>query len=331
MGNQLATAISTIEKQFGAGAIIRMNEGADHAIPHISSDIAGLDIALGIGGLPRGRVIEIFGRESSGKTTLALQMIAATQAAGGTCAFIDAEHALDPVYAESLGVRLDSLLVSQPDCGEQGLEITDLLARTGEVDVIVVDSVAALTPKAEIDGHMGDQHVGLQARLMSQALRKLTATVSRAGSIVVFINQLRQKIGVTFGSNETTPGGNALKFYASVRLDVRRIGGLKEGEEHTGNKIRVRVVKNKVAPPFRQVELEIHFGKGISKEADLLELGLTHDLIEKRGAHFRLNGEPIGHGRTNAISWLSQNPQQMAELRAAVWAASGLGGTAVSE
>jgi recombination protein RecA len=304
----LAAALAQIERQFGKGSMMRLGDREDVAIPAISTGSLGLDIALGIGGLPRGRVVEIYGPESSGKTTLTLQVIAEAQKAGGTCAFIDAEHALDPIYAQALGVDTDNLLVSQPDTGEQALEICDMIVRSAAVDVVVIDSVAALTPKAEIEGEMGDAHVGLQARLMSQALRKMTANIKNSNTLVIFINQIRMKIGVMFGSPETTTGGNALKFYASVRLDIRRIGAVKEGEEVVGNETRVKVVKNKVAPPFRQCEFQILYGVGINHMGELLDLGVQQNLIEKSGAWYAYQGERIGQGRKNACDFLEANP-----------------------
>jgi recombination protein RecA len=305
----LSAALSQIEKQFGKGAVMRMGDiAAVRDVDVISTGSLGLDLALGIGGLPRGRVIEIYGPESSGKTTLTLQVIAEAQRAGGTAAFVDAEHALDPVYAGKLGVNVDELLVSQPDTGEQALEITDMLVRSGSVDVVVVDSVAALTPKAEIEGDMGDSHMGLQARLMSQALRKLTANIKRSNTMVIFINQIRMKIGVMFGNPETTTGGNALKFYASVRLDIRRTGAIKKGDEIIGNETRVKVVKNKVAPPFKQAEFQILYGEGISREGEIIDLGVSHGLIEKSGAWYSYNGERIGQGKDNVREFLKQNP-----------------------
>ncbi|MBS0614917.1 MAG: recombinase RecA [Proteobacteria bacterium] len=304
----LAAALGQIEKQFGKGSVMRLGDaGATYEVDTIPTGSLGLDIALGVGGIPRGRVIEIFGPESSGKTTLTLQIIASAQANGGTAAFVDAEHALDPVYAEKLGVKVNDLLVSQPDTGEQALEITDMLVRSGAVDVVVVDSVAALTPKAEIEGEMGDSHMGLQARLMSQALRKLTGNIKRSNTIVIFINQIRMKIGVMFGNPETTTGGNALKFYASVRLDIRRIGAIKSGEEVVGSQTRVKVVKNKVAPPFRETEFEIMYGTGISKEGELIELGVLHNLVEKSGSWYSYKGERIGQGKDNARVFLQQH------------------------
>jgi len=306
----LAAALSQIEKQFGKGSVMRLGDaGSTYEVESISTGSLGLDIALGVGGIPRGRVIEIFGPESSGKTTLTLAIIASAQRNGGTAAFVDAEHALDPVYAEKLGVKVNDLLVSQPDTGEQALEITDMLVRSGAVDVVVVDSVAALTPKAEIEGEMGDQHMGLQARLMSQALRKLTGNIKRSNTIVIFINQIRMKIGVMFGNPETTTGGNALKFYASVRMDIRRIGAIKNGEEVTGSLTRVKVVKNKVAPPFRETEFEIMYGTGISREGELIELGVLHGLIEKSGSWYSYKGERIGQGKDNARVFLQQHAE----------------------
>ena len=306
----LAAALSQIEKQFGKGSVMRLGDaGATYEVDSIPTGSLGLDIALGVGGIPRGRVIEIFGPESSGKTTLTLAIIASAQSHGGTAAFVDAEHALDPVYAEKLGVKVNDLLVSQPDTGEQALEITDMLVRSGAVDVVVVDSVAALTPKAEIEGEMGDSHMGLQARLMSQALRKLTGNIKRSNTIVIFINQIRMKIGVMFGNPETTTGGNALKFYSSVRMDIRRIGAIKNGEEVVGSMTRVKVVKNKVAPPFRETEFEIMYGTGISKEGELIELGVLHNLVEKSGSWYSYKGERIGQGKDNARTFLQQHPE----------------------
>ena len=306
----LAAALSQIEKQFGKGSVMRLGEaGATYEVDSIPTGSLGLDIALGVGGIPKGRVIEIFGPESSGKTTLTLSIIASAQRYGGTAAFVDAEHALDPVYAEKLGVKVNDLLVSQPDTGEQALEITDMLVRSGAVDVVVVDSVAALTPKAEIEGEMGDQHMGLQARLMSQALRKLTGNIKRSNTIVIFINQIRMKIGVMFGNPETTTGGNALKFYSSVRMDIRRIGAIKNGEEVVGSMTRVKVVKNKVAPPFRETEFEIMYGTGISREGEIIELGVLHNLVEKSGSWYSYKGERIGQGKDNARTFLQQHPE----------------------
>jgi recombination protein RecA len=311
----LAAALGQIEKQFGKGSVMRLGDpGVDNTIGTISTGSLSLDIALGIGGLPRGRVVEVYGPESSGKTTLALQVIAECQKTGGAAAFIDAEHALDPTYAEKLGVNLDDLLVSQPDTGEQALEITDMLVRSSAVDVVVVDSVAALTPKAEIEGDMGDSHMGLQARLMSQALRKLTANIKRSNTMVIFINQIRMKIGVMFGSPETTTGGNALKFYASVRLDIRRIGAIKRGDEVIGNETRVKVVKNKVAPPFKQCEFEILYGEGSSREGELIALGVKYDMIEKSGAWYSYKDERIGQGKDNVRSFLKEHPEMADEI-----------------
>ena len=299
--------MSQIEKQFGKGAVMKMGDRENTDIPSVSTGSLGLDIALGIGGLPKGRVIEIFGPESSGKTTLTLQAIAECQKEGGTAAFIDAEHALDPSYAEKLGVNVDELLLSQPDTGEQALEITDMLVKSNSVDLIVVDSVAALTPRAEIEGEMGDHHVGLQARLMSQALRKITGNIQRSNAMVIFINQIRMKIGVMFGNPETTTGGNALKFYSSVRLDIRRIGSVKEGDEVIGNETRVKVVKNKVSPPFKQAEFQIMYGQGINVEGEILEYGQKLGLVEKAGAWYSHNGEKIGQGKVNASNFLKEN------------------------
>jgi len=311
----LDAALGQIERQFGKGSVMRLGDAqTGQGIESVSTGSLGLDIALGIGGLPRGRVVEIYGPESSGKTTLTLSVIAQAQKAGGTCAFIDAEHALDPAYAERLGVRVDDLLVSQPDTGEQALEIADMLVRSAAVDVIVVDSVAALTPKAEIEGEMGDHHVGLQARLMSQALRKLTANIKRSNTMVVFINQIRMKIGVMFGNPETTTGGNALKFYSSVRLDIRRIGAVKKGEEILGNQTRVKVVKNKVAPPFQKCEFDILYNEGISKEGELIDMGVEHKLVEKSGAWYSYNGERIGQGRDNVREFLREHPDTASEI-----------------
>ncbi|ENY73167.1 recombinase RecA [Aeromonas diversa] len=312
----LAAALGQIEKQFGKGSIMRLGDSQTMDIEAISTGSLSLDIALGIGGLPCGRIVEIYGPESSGKTTLTLQVIAEAQKMGKTCAFVDAEHALDPVYAAKLGVNVDDLLVSQPDTGEQALEICDMLVRSGAVDVIIVDSVAALTPKAEIEGEMGDSHVGLQARLMSQALRKLTANIKNANCLCIFINQIRMKIGVMFGNPETTTGGNALKFYASVRLDIRRTGAIKDGEEVVGNETRVKVVKNKVAPPFKQAEFQIMYGAGISKEGELVDLGVKHKLIEKSGAWYSYNGEKIGQGKANVMKLLVENKALAGELEA---------------
>ena len=305
----LDAALGQIERQFGKGSVMRLGDAeVGKGIESISTGSLGLDIALGIGGLPRGRVVEIYGPESSGKTTLTLSVIAQAQKVGGTCAFIDAEHALDPSYAQRLGVNVEELLVSQPDTGEQALEIADMLVRSAAIDVIVIDSVAALTPKAEIEGEMGDHHVGLQARLMSQALRKLTANIKRSNTMVVFINQIRMKIGVMFGNPETTTGGNALKFYSSVRLDIRRIGAVKKGEEVLGNQTRVKVVKNKVAPPFRKAEFDILYNEGISKEGELIDMGVEHQIVDKSGAWYSYNGERIGQGRDNVREFLRSNP-----------------------
>ena len=314
----LEAALSQIDRQFGKGSVMRMGDAGAAQIESISTGSLGLDIALGVGGLPRGRVVEIYGPESSGKTTLTLHVIAEAQKAGGTAAFIDAEHALDPVYAEKLGVNVDNLLVSQPDTGEQALEITDMLVRSGAVDVLVIDSVAALTPKAEIDGDMGDSHMGLQARLMSQALRKLTSVIKRSNTLVIFINQLRMKIGVMFGNPETTTGGNALKFYASVRLDIRRIGAIKKGDEVLGNETRVKVVKNKVAPPFKQTEFDILYGEGISYEGELISLGVKEGFVDKSGAWYSYNGDKIGQGKDKARNFLKENPAISEELDAKI-------------
>ncbi len=314
-------AVSTIEKQFGKGSIMRLGEGiAPPEVKVVPTGSLGLDIALGVGGVPRGRVIEIYGPESSGKTTLALHVVGEAQRLGGICAFVDAEHALDIGYARKLGVRTDDLLVSQPDCGEQALEITEMLVRSGAVDVIVVDSVAALTPRAELEGEMGDAHVGLQARLMSQALRKLTGTISKSNTLVIFINQIRMKIGVMFGNPETTTGGNALKFYASVRLDIRRVGALKDGDRVVGNRTRVKVVKNKMAPPFREVEFDILYGEGISREGDLVDLGAECGAVEKSGAWFGFGGDRIGQGRENAKQYLRDHPDVARKIEAKVLA-----------
>ncbi|HLE93413.1 MAG TPA: recombinase RecA [Sulfuricaulis sp.] len=311
----LNMALGQIEKQFGKGSVMRLGDaGVVQQVEAISTGSLGLDIALGIGGVPRGRVVEIYGPESSGKTTLALSVVAQTQKLGGAAAFIDAEHALDPLYAKKLGVNIDDLLVSQPDSGEQALEITDMLVRSGGVDIVVIDSVAALTPKAEIEGEMGDSHMGLQARLMSQALRKLTANIKRSNTLVVFINQIRMKIGVMFGNPETTTGGNALKFYASVRLDIRRIGAIKKGEEVIGSQTRVKVVKNKVAPPFRQCEFDIIYNEGISKEGELVDIGAESGIVDKTGAWYSFNKERIGQGKDNARQFLKDNPDIAAEI-----------------
>ncbi len=311
----LAGALSQIERQFGKGSVMRLGDGGvARDIEVISTGSLGLDIALGIGGLPRGRVVEIYGPESSGKTTLTLQVIAEAQKLGGCAAFVDAEHALDPQYAAKLGVKVDDLLVSQPDTGEQALEITDMLVRSGAVDVVVIDSVAALTPKAEIEGDMGDSHVGLQARLMSQALRKLTANIKRSNTLVIFINQIRMKIGVIFGSPETTTGGNALKFYASVRLDIRRIGSIKKGDEVIGSETRVKVVKNKVAPPFKQAEFEILYNEGISRLGEIIDLGVAAGLLDKAGAWYSYSGNRIGQGKENVRAYFKENPELAREL-----------------
>ncbi len=310
----LEAAISQIEKSYGKGSVMKLGQRQEMNIEAIPTGSIGLDIALGIGGVPKGRIIEIFGPESSGKTTLTLHIIAEAQKKGGTCAFIDAEHALDPVYAKKLGVNIDDLIISQPDTGEQALEITDTLVRSGAVDLVVIDSVAALVPKAEIDGEMGDSHMGLQARLMSQALRKLTASISRTNCMVIFINQIRMKIGVMFGSPETTTGGNALKFYASVRMDIRRIGSIKDKEEVVGNQTRVKVVKNKVAPPFRTVDFDIMYGSGISKEGEIIDIGVKYDFIEKSGSWFSYGDIRIGQGRENAKQYMKDHPEIADEL-----------------
>ena len=320
----LAAALSQIERNFGKGTVMKFDQGAIVQVEAISTGTLGLDIALGIGGLPRGRIIEVFGPESSGKTTLALHVVAEAQKNGGICAFVDAEHALDPVYAKKLGVKVDELLISQPDSGEQALEIADTLVRSGAIDVLVVDSVAALTPKAELEGEMGDALPGLQARLMSQALRKLTASISRSNCMVIFINQIRMKIGVMYGSPETTTGGNALKFYASVRLDIRRVSTLKERDEATGNQVRVKVVKNKVAPPFKQVEFDIMFGEGISKVGELIDLGVKAGMVEKAGAWFSFDSQRLGQGRENAKTFLKTNPDVAAKIEATIRQNSGL-------
>ncbi|MFZ5465657.1 MAG: recombinase RecA [Pseudomonadota bacterium] len=332
----LAAALTQIERQFGKGSVMRMGDStASREVDVISTGSLGLDLALGIGGLPRGRVIEIYGPESSGKTTLTLQVIAEAQKKGGVCAFVDAEHALDPTYAAKLGVNVDDLLVSQPDTGEQALEIADMLVRSNAIDVVVIDSVAALVPKAEIEGEMGDSHVGLQARLMSQALRKLTANIKRSNCLVIFINQIRMKIGVMFGSPETTTGGNALKFYASVRMDIRRIGSVKKGDEIIGNETRVKVVKNKLAPPFKQVEFEILYGEGISREGEIIELGVANGLIDKSGAWYSYNGDKIGQGKDNVRQWLREHPEKAQEIeqqiRAKAMPAGAGGRAAVSD
>jgi recombination protein RecA len=320
----LEMALSQIDKQFGKGSIMRMGEKGSMAIEAVSTGALALDLALGIGGLPRGRVTEIYGPESSGKSTLAMHVVAEAQRNGGTCAYIDAEHAMDPVYAKAIGVDIDQLLISQPDTGEQALEICDMLVRSGAIDVIVIDSVAALTPRAEIEGEMGDSHMGLQARLMSQALRKLTANLNKTQTIAIFINQLREKIGVLFGSPETTPGGRALKFYSSVRLDIRRIESLKDGAEVVGNRTRVKVVKNKVSPPFRQAEFDIMYGKGISREGSVLDMSVDLGIVKKSGAWFTYEGEQLGQGRENAKTFLVENPEVMVEISEKVMIAAGL-------
>ncbi|SDG93831.1 recombinase RecA [Pelagibacterium luteolum] len=320
----LEAALGQIERSYGKGSIMKLGENASVSVDSISTGSLGLDIALGIGGLPRGRIIEIFGPESSGKTTLALHVISEAQKAGGICAFIDAEHALDPIYARKLGVNVDELLISQPDAGEQALEIADTLVRSGAIDVLVVDSVAALTPRAELEGEMGDSLPGLQARLMSQAMRKLTASIARSKGMVIFINQIRMKIGVMFGSPETTTGGNALKFYSSVRLDIRRIGAIKDREEMIGNQTRVKVVKNKLAPPFRQVEFDIMYGEGISKTGELLDLGVKSGIVEKSGAWFSYDSQRLGQGRENSRQFLKDNPEIAAQIEAGVRESAGL-------
>ena len=321
----LAAALQQIEKQFGKGSIMKMGDAEiDEGIQVVSTGSLGLDIALGVGGLPRGRVVEIYGPESSGKTTLCLQVIAEMQKLGGTAAFIDAEHALDPQYAQKLGVNVGDLLISQPDTGEQALEISDMLVRSGSVDIIVIDSVAALTPRAEIEGEMGDQMVGLHARLMSQALRKLTANIKKTNTVVVFINQFRMKIGVMFGNPETTTGGNALKFYASVRLDIRRTGSIKKGEETIGNETRVKVVKNKVAPPFKQADFDILYGEGISRESEIIELGVLHKLIDKSGAWYAYQGEKIGQGKDNVRDYLKEHKEMAHEIEQKIRAIVGI-------
>ena len=310
----LSAALSQIERQFGKGSIMKLGENRSMDVETISTGSLGLDIALGAGGLPMGRVVEIYGPESSGKTTLTLEVIAEAQRNGKVCAFVDAEHALDPIYAEKLGVNIDELLVSQPDTGEQALEICDMLTRSGAVDVIVVDSVAALTPKAEIEGDMGDSHMGLQARMLSQAMRKLTGNLKQSNTMMIFINQIRMKIGVMFGSPETTTGGNALKFYASVRLDIRRIGAVKQGDEIVGNETRVKVVKNKIAPPFKQVEFQILYGEGINSLGELIDLGVQNKMVEKAGAWYSYNGERIGQGKANATKYLSEHPEMAKDI-----------------
>ncbi len=321
----LEMALGQIEKQFGKGSIMRLGENAHMQIEVIPTGALALDVALGVGGLPRGRIVEIFGPESSGKSTLAMHVVAEAQRNGGTCAYIDAEHAMDPVYAKAIGVNIDELLISQPDTGEQGLEIADMLIRSGTLDVVVIDSVAALVPRAEIEGEMGDTHVGLQARLMSQALRKLTANLNRSQTIAIFINQLREKIGVMFGSPETTPGGRALKFYSSVRLDIRRIESLKDGAEVVGNRTRVKVVKNKTAPPFKQAEFDIMYGKGISREGSVIDLGVDLGIVKKSGAWFTYEGEQLGQGREKAKEFLVDNPELMVEITDKVMRKAGIG------
>tara|TARA_R110002095_G_scaffold209253_1_gene195652 strand:- start:1245 stop:2369 length:1125 start_codon:yes stop_codon:yes gene_type:complete len=320
----LDAALSQIERAFGKGSIMKLNDGQKIDVETVSTGSLGLDIGLGIGGLPRGRIIEIYGPESSGKTTLALHVIAEAQKMGGTCAIVDAEHALDPGYAKKLGVDIDNLLISQPDAGEQALEITDTLVRSGALDVLVIDSVAALVPRAELEGEMGDSHMGLQARLMSQALRKLTGSISRSRTIVIFINQIRMKIGVMFGSPETTTGGNALKFYASVRLDIRRIGAIKNKDEIVGNQTRVKVVKNKMAPPFRQIEFDIMYGEGISKTGELIDLGVAAGLVDKAGSWFSYDGQRIGQGRENVKTFMAENPEIAEKLETQIRSNAGL-------
>ena len=321
----LATALAKIDKSFGKGSVMRLGDDTRPPVSVIPTGSVALDVALGVGGLPRGRIVEVYGPEASGKTTVALHAVASAQRAGGNAAFIDAEHALDPVYAKALGVDIDNLLVSQPDTGEQALEITDMLVRSGGLDIIVIDSVAALVPKAEIEGEMGDSHVGLQARLMSQALRKITGALSSTGTTAIFINQLREKIGVFFGNPETTTGGKALKFYASVRLDVRRIGGLKDGDQPVGNRTRVKVVKNKMAPPFKQAEFDILYGQGISREGSLLDLGVDNGVVRKSGAWFTYGEDQLGQGKENARNFLKDNPQLAAEIEEKILAALGIG------
>jgi len=321
----LEMALGQIEKQFGKGSIMRLGENTHMQIEVIPTGALALDVALGVGGLPRGRIVEIFGPESSGKSTLAMHVVAEAQRNGGTCAYIDAEHAMDPVYAKAIGVNIDDLLISQPDTGEQGLEIADMLIRSGSLDVVVIDSVAALVPRAEIEGEMGDTHVGLQARLMSQALRKLTANLNRSSTIAIFINQLREKIGVMFGSPETTPGGRALKFYSSVRLDIRRIESLKDGAEVVGNRTRVKVVKNKTAPPFKQAEFDIMYGRGISREGSVIDLGVDLGIVKKSGAWFTYEGEQLGQGREKAKEFLASSPELMVEITDKVMRKAGIG------
>jgi len=326
----LEMALAAIDKQYGKGSVMRMGEKGSMAIEAIQTGAMALDVALGVGGLPRGRIVEIFGPESSGKSTLAMHVVAEAQRNGGICAYIDAEHAMDPVYAQAIGVDIDQLLISQPDTGEQALEIADMLVRSGALDVVVIDSVAALTPRAEIEGEMGDTHVGLQARLMSQALRKLTANLNRTNTIMIFINQLREKIGVMYGSPETTPGGRALKFYASVRLDIRRIESIKDGAEVVGNRTRVKVVKNKVSPPFRQAEFDIMYGKGISREGSLLDMAVDMAIIKKSGSWFTYDGEQLGQGRENAKGFLIANPEIMVEVSEKVRVQAGIGADAAT-
>ena len=321
----LDMALGQIEKQFGKGSVMKMGDKGSMRVETISTGALALDIALGVGGLPRGRVVEIYGPESSGKSTLAMHVVAEAQRNGGICAYVDAEHAMDPVYANNIGVDIDELLISQPDTGEQALEITDMLVRSGALDVIVIDSVAALTPRAEIEGEMGDSHVGLQARLMSQALRKLTANLNKSNTVCVFINQLREKIGVMFGSPETTPGGRALKFYSSVRLDIRRIEAIKDGVEVVGNRTRVKVVKNKVAPPFKQCEFDIMYGRGISREGSLLDIGVDLGIVKKSGAWYTYEGEQLGQGRENSKTFLSENPEIMVEVSERILSQVGIG------
>jgi recombination protein RecA len=327
----LDMALAQIDKQFGKGSIMRMGEKTTMAIEAIPTGALALDLALGVGGLPRGRVVEIYGPESSGKSTLAMHVVAEAQRNGGICAYIDAEHAMDPVYARAIGVDVDELLISQPDTGEQALEITDMLIRSGALDVVVIDSVAALTPRAEIEGEMGDTHVGLQARLMSQALRKLTANLNRSNTVAIFINQLREKIGVMFGSPEVTPGGRALKFYSSVRLDIRRIESIKDGVEVVGSRTRVKVVKNKVSPPFRQAEFDIMYGKGISREGSLLDIAVDLGIVKKSGAWYTYDGEQLGQGRENAKVFLAENPEVMMEISERIRQQAGIGATAPDE
>ena len=322
----LEAALASIDKQFGKGSIMRMGEKGTMAIEAVPTGALALDVALGVGGLPRGRVVEIFGPESSGKSTLAMHVVAEAQRNGGICAYIDAEHAMDPVYAKAIGVDIDQLLISQPDTGEQALEIADMLVRSGALDVVVIDSVAALTPRAEIEGEMGDSHVGLQARLMSQALRKMTGALSNSGTTAIFINQLREKIGVMFGSPETTPGGRALKFYSSVRLDIRRIESIKDGVEVVGNRTRVKVVKNKVAPPFKQAEFDIMYGRGVSREGSTIDIGVDMGIVKKSGAWYTYEGEQLGQGRENAKAYLQENPEVMVEISEKIRTQAGLNG-----